>query len=262
MHRGCFVSTPTLLLSGRRTPCPGTVRVCVCVPLLAVLSSCFARPPPSWGCPSFVLLFAFSLFVVVLFASFAPTVPPLSRAFSGFRPRVLCALALCGFFFCHPPFFFHVSFVTFCRSVLGSLFVAPRPPFPLFISPFLFFFLLVFFSRAFGVAPRPCLFCGSPAARLSMCSRCFCVFCLAFGCSLAAASPPPPLSVARLSSRFRSVSCVFPLLFCSCLLACASRRLSPPPGVRVVPCAVWCRSAALPFRLLFCSALLPCSVLF
>ena len=35
MHQGCFVWMPTPPLSDRRTPRPGPVRVCVCVPCLA-----------------------------------------------------------------------------------------------------------------------------------------------------------------------------------------------------------------------------------
>ena len=72
MHRGCFVRTPKPALSGRRTPRPGPVLVCVGQLLLAgsgvpasrarfgaphlflwpvSLRSLFARRPPGWGCP-------------------------------------------------------------------------------------------------------------------------------------------------------------------------------------------------------------------
>ena len=117
------------------------------------------------------------------------------------------------------------------------------------------------------VPPTPlssCLFCWSPPARLSVCSRCFCVSHLAVGWSLVVAAPPPPSCVTRFSSLplgapfFGFFS--FSLLLCSCPPAwrpSAVLAVCCPPGACVVPCAVWCCAAALPFRRVFCGDVLP-----
>ena len=55
---------------------------------VAALSFCSPSPPPGCGCPLLVLLIAFPFFFFFLLAL------TLSRAFSSFRPRVSCALAL------------------------------------------------------------------------------------------------------------------------------------------------------------------------
>ena len=46
MHRGCFVSTLTPPLLDRRTHCPGPVRVCIYVLLLARLGELAPRHVP------------------------------------------------------------------------------------------------------------------------------------------------------------------------------------------------------------------------
>ena len=54
---------------------------------------------------------------------------------------------------------------------------------------------------ALGLGAVCCLFCWPPASRLAMRSRLFCVCCLAVGCSLVfAAPPPPPFCVSQFSS--------------------------------------------------------------
>ena len=67
---------------------------------LAVLSFFFAPPPPGWGCPFLVLLFAFSF--LFFFSSVPPLQAPLlSPTFCSFRPWLPLALVLCVFF--SPP---------------------------------------------------------------------------------------------------------------------------------------------------------------
>ena len=63
------------------------------------------------------------------------------------------------------------------------------------------------------------LFCWSPACRLFVPSRCFCVFRLAVGCSLVVAAPPPLWCLAVFVPAAWSPPFFFPLLLCSCLLA-------------------------------------------
>ena len=117
-----------------------------------------------------------------------------------------------------PPFFFSAALLlpAFLALVAGSRRLLPPPP------------------------PSSCLFCWSPAARLSVRSRCFFVFCLTFGCSLVFAPPPPLLCLAVFVAAARCSVFFLLLLLCSCLaLVGGCRRLLPPLcGACVVPCAV------------------------
>ena len=172
MHRGCFVWTPTLALSGRRAPRPGPPCLCACVPLLAGsgepapracfgaphlflwslwLRSSFAPPPPGWGCPvcGCCCVWSSSSF---FFPSICAAL--LSLVFCVFRPRVPWALASC----CPPappPFLFFLFF---------SLFF-PLPPRSLFLA--CFSFVLFFCSHCFSL---PVSFCAPP---LSLAFRLF-----------------------------------------------------------------------------------------
>ena len=193
MHRGYFVWTQTPPLSGRRAPCLGPTRVCVCLPFLAGsggpasrarsgaphLSCCLscALFPSGLGLPClWVLLGFFFLFPF-------PVAPPLFPALRVFRPGVPWAFASCcppfppplfflSLLFLCPLFFFFsapaVSGVS-CFPAPGALglraLLSPRPPPPVvfFPPPFLFFFLpafplflgflFVFFCRWCGAGP-------------------------------------------------------------------------------------------------------------
>ena len=201
--------TPTTPFAGPRTPRPGPALVCVCSSFLAGSAGrppghvlvrltfplaafffCFARPPRAGVAP----LFAFFLIASFLCA------PPLSPSLSGFRPRVPWALALC---FPLPPSSF------FCAPVLSGFVWFPAP-------------------GALGLGAVCCLFCWSPACRIFVRSRCFCVFRLAVGCALVVAAPPSPLDV----SRFSSLPLAPPPFFFLCCFALARllgarRRFSP-----------------------------------
>ena len=216
---------------------------CACVPpswpgragwppgrVLVHLSFSFGRfvfllcSAPSWlGLPlscSFVCLPP-SFFVLF----FSCCTPSLSLALSGFRPRVPWALVLCFSFHCHPFLWFFSLFF----SSFSFFFCAPA------VSGFLWFPA----PGALGPGAVCCLFCWSPASRLFVRSRCFGVSCLAVGCSLVVAAPPPPFCVSWFSSLplgalfgffgFFLFSLPPLLLPAGSALAGGSRRLVPPP---------------------------------
>ena len=290
VHRGCFVWTPTppLWVGGRHAQVPC---VCACARpswpgragrtpqrVLVRLTFSFGRfvfplcwAPSGLGLPlfwsfvfpplppfAFVLLFFFLLFCA----------PPLSLAFSGLRPVVLWALALCFVCFSRPPAArLSVRFRLVCVSRLAvrcSLVVAAPPPPPLlclsvFAAPARclgFFFLpprapvvsgFLWFPApgALGLGAVRCLLCWSAASWLSVRSHLFRAFRLAVGCSLMVAAPPPPLCLAVFVAAARC--CVPCAVLCvpGCVAAprcCALCR--PVLCCRVLCCfvaLVWCR---------------------
>ena len=160
VHRGSFVWTPTPPLFGRRTPRPGSARVCVRAPLrlvrraslpgafwcaspfpVAVLSFFFVRPPLGQGCPRFWWFF---------FLAFFPFFFPLSSHPPLAPPRCLWLFVLPGpgcpgpwrslFLLCSPPprpsFFFLLcspSYILHTRSPTpdhSSLGACGRGPLP------------------------------------------------------------------------------------------------------------------------------------
>ena len=171
---------------------------------LAALSFCFARPPPGWGCPFLVPMFAF--FLLVLLALRASVV-----SFFLWLPapdaRGLGAL------FCFPPSPSCGFFVSFAPVVSGVLW------FPAL--------------GALSLGSVCCSFCWSPASLLFVRPRCFYVFCLAVGCSLVVAAPPPFCVSWFLSLPLGARPP--PSVFFCCCFACllgARRRFSssaPPP---------------------------------
>ena len=222
MHQGCFVWTPTPPLSGRRTPRPGPVRVCVCVlswpgragrppgrVLVRLTVSCghflllslSARPPLGWGCPACV----FSGF-------FSPLVrcPCLRRSvFSGpgcLGPWRLLVLP-------PPLFWFFFLFL-------------PPPPACLVVR-FVFFFRGFFFLPLFSSC---CAGCAVPGWCAVVCRACWFVllWALCFGgslCALALCCSVP-------------LACGLPLCVVACCVVCA--RSCRAGGVALPLAALWC----------------------
>ena len=215
---------------------------------LAALSFCFARPPPGWACPRLGPLFAlpfpscfFFPFSVVVFLA-----PPLSPAVSGFRPRepwawALCVVCFVGLALLGSPCAL-VSLVSPGRWLLSGGGLPPPfclslvlPPLGAWLSffflplcaPVVSVFLWFRAPAALGLGAVFCLFCGPPAARLSVRSCLACVTCLAVGCFLLVATPPP--FVSRGFLRCRSVLLSF---FYSCVVrpCCLWLSLVSGPG--------------------------------
>ena len=199
--------------------------------------------------------------------------PPLSPAFSGFRPRVPWALALCFVCFSRPPAArLSVRSCRICVSCLAVgcfLVVAPPPPLPFCVSPFsslllgaLVFFLLLLWApvvSGFLWCPAPaalglvrCLLFWPSASRLSVRSGLFRAFRLAVGCSLVVAAPPPPSPF--VSRGFRR-SCSLPWFFFLlplCALVVSGFLWFPAPGalgLGAVRCLLfWPSASRLPVR--------------
>ena len=168
---------------GRAAWPPGRVLVCLTLPL-AASSFCFPWPPPGWVCPFLGLLFAFPFFYSFSSLSLHP---PVSCFLLFPAPPALGLGAVCR----PPPFFFSFLFLVSCFSLWPACFAVS--------------FLPVFCGFVCLSSP-PHLFCGSPAARLSVRS---------LGCSRAVAAPSPPWCVFHSCRRCRSVFRVFCPLLCS-----------------------------------------------
>ena len=163
--------------------------------------------------------------------------PPSSCLFCWSRVARLSVCSCC----------FYVS-----RPAVGCSLVAALPP-PLSPSVSRGFrrcrWLVRFFSavsRCSSAASLPLLLfilLVSRCSALRVPSLCFCVSCLAVGCSLVVASPFPP-SVSRgfrpcgSVLRFFFLSAALLLPACLALLSGSRLLLPPPPDACVVPCAV------------------------
>ena len=265
-------SAPPLSLAffGFRPRVPWASALCVvCVVLASFVSS--ARPlaaawwlPPPPPPPSLFVSRAFRrLRQLPCFFSLLRA-PPLSPAFSGFRPWLPRALALCVVCFVGLPLLGSpgalVSFVSPAWPLAAPLWLLPPPP--LCVSrfsslplgaPFVFSLSLCasvvsrFFwfpaPGALGLGAVCCLRCWPLASPLSTRSRLFCVFRLAVGSSLLAAAPPPPF-VSRGFHRRRSVLCAMccPVL---CVPGCGAAPRCGVPRLPVLCCCVLCCFVAL-----------------
>ena len=223
-----------------------------CPPPLSFVSPCFSR------C-RFVLRWFFP----------SRCAPPLSLAFSGFRPRVPWALALCAV--CSVGLLLLGSLCALASFVVTAwLLAAPwwlSPP-PLFCV-WLFFSLPLcapFFFLSRCAPPLSLAFSGfRPRVPWALALWAVCSVDLPLldsSCALASfvvtawplAAPwwllrPPHRPF--LSGGFRRCCSVLCSFF---LLVGGSHRLLPPcPGACMVPCAVWCCRAALPFRVVCCA---------
>ena len=238
----CVCACACSLLPGQAGRPPG----CVMVRLsfrIALLATCFAQPPPGWGCPLPVVLFAFLRFFVVFFVLFfrAPAVPgvlrlpalgalrlgtlpcdffqphrffcaPLSPAFSGFR--VGCPGPWrCAVSFRTPPFLVCLAAVfTFCGFYLRG----PRPPWfaIYFPSPsFSSFAFPPFFcvSRQFFFPPR-FSFCRSSCCSALPVLLCCCTVCCLSCCGV------PPCCVVGFCALWGVLWCGFPCVVLCCVV--------------------------------------------
>ena len=184
---------------GRACRPPGRIFVRLTFPP-AALSFCLARPPPGWGCPFLVPLFAF------LRLSLFPLRASVVSFFLWFPAPGALGL---GALFSFPPSPSRVVFLFFCAPAFSG--------FLCFAAP-----------GALSLGAVCCLFCWSPASRLFVRSRCLFVFRLAVGCcSLVVAAPPSLLCLAVFVAAARCPPLFF--LLCSAL-ACflgARRRFLP-----------------------------------
>ena len=249
---GSHAGVHVLALPGRvrRAGLPGAIWCASPFPL-AALSFCFARPLPGWGCPFLGPLLALSLFPCppppffflssggpscllpslvsgpgclgpwrFVFLSSPPPrpvvfffcVPPLSLVFSGFRPRVPWALALCAVCFVGLPLLGSpcslASFVFPARLLAAPWWLLPPPPprlsclavslaasrcsvFFFIVRPRCLWLSLISSPGALGLGAVGCLFCWPPVSLLSVRSRLVSVSRLAVGCSLVVAAPHP-----------------------------------------------------------------------
>ena len=243
VHPGFFVSARTPPFSGRRTPSPGPVRVCVCslfLPGSGRLASWARFGAPHFSCGRSRCLLCFlglsgrglPVFCVAAWPLwFFPALAPCSLAH--------LSLPLLG---SRVPFLMVFSFVRFlfpCLAPLCSLFCAAPPPHAIFCLAVLFASLLESFFFAFHFWVLGFLF--------------FCffgrVFLLFGGGGFLAFFHPPCVCRARccVSSLVAVVSCL---------------RLSQCAGLCCLRPA-WCRAVALPLgllRLLAMRALLCCSL--
>ena len=185
MHRGCFVWTPTLPPSGRRTPCPGPARALFCRVWRAGLRGAFwCSSPIFWPfCPS-AFHGPLRAGAAPAWVCFPPSPPPslssrslmprLSPTFCDFPPWVPLVLApfICS---CPPPL---VLF--FC------LFVCPL--FPALLCSASLLSLAVPFSSfrprvVLRVSPPPLFFSLPPPPASSLCVSCLVLPAVAVFCA-------------------------------------------------------------------------------
>ena len=209
---GCFSRPPAAWLFVRSR--------LVCVSRLAVGCSLVVSPPP----PLFVsrgfwrsCLVPWWCFFFFFFFPFFPCAPPLSPAFSGFRPRVPWASALCVVCFVGLP---PLGSPCACPSFVLSawLVVAPRrllpPPPPLFVSRFSSLPLgavvccVVLCVPGCGAAPRCCALCPPVLCCPVLCCARW-VPLLVAPCPLALPVALGPCALRRCVLRCSPVLCVF-----------------------------------------------------
>ena len=293
MHQGCFVWTPTPLLSGRRTPRPGPARVCLCVLFLAGSgrpASWVRSGAPHLSCGRFVLLLCsapsglglpvplFSFPSFFLFPSRAPAVSGF-LCIPGLSAMGLGALRLLRcpphppppffpfFFFCSAPLCLGVSVVSGPGCPGPLRFVTARPPPPLSVS--LFVLLLWFSLRSrFFVVPAALGFCTACLGFSFLLRARPCVWyvhCVLGLCPLPASGGCSCLAVSRVLLCGAAVCCGLLGVVRSCLpVPCGAGVVLS--GV-LVCCVVGFVAGGLPwalsppFLLVSCGVLLCCAVL-
>ena len=229
-------------------------------PPVLPLAAPWCLPPP----PFYSVWLVSSLLLGVPPPLFFLYAPPLSLAFSGFRPRVPTALALC--FVCFVGLLLLGSLCAlsfFCvspgRWLLPGGCCPPPPPPAAWCSVLFFFALCAPVLSGFLWFPAPgalrlgaahCLLCWPPASRLSVRCRLFRAPRLAFGCS-PVVSAPPPHPLLCLAVFVASARCCVPcVVLCSvcrvAVLRCAARCVARCGAV--VCCVVLLRSVGAPAR--------------
>ena len=222
----------------------------------------FLPPPPPFLCLGVFVAPAWCLGVVFFFFFFFPffsCAPPLSPAFSGFRPRVPWASALCVVCFVGlPPLGSPCACPAFVLS--AWLVLAPRrllpPPPPLFVSRFSSLPLGAV-CRVLRCAVRPSLRCCAALCSLGAAACCavpsVAARCPGALCSAALRFAVFPRAVCVLSWR-GGACCCWPL----CFVLCVSRGavlcvLCPLRFVRCCASLCWCARVVL---FVWCSLLL------
>ena len=253
-----------------RPPAPGSSCASFVSPAWPLAALWWFLPPPFPFCVSrfsLLLLGALVFFVFFFFFPFFPCAPPLSLAFSGFRPRVPWASALCVV--CSvglPPLGSPCacpSFVLSASLVVALRWLLPPPPPPLFVSRFSWLPLGAV-CRVLCCAVPPWVRCC--AALLRVVSSGVVLSCAVL-CSLgAAACCAVPSGAARCPGALCSAAlcfAVFPRAVCVlswrggacccsllCFVLCVSRAavLCVPCPLRSVRCCAslcWCARVVL-----------------
>ena len=190
--------------------------------------------------------------------------PPLSLAFSGFRPRVPWALALCFVcFVCLPLLGSPCALSFFCVSPGRWLLpggCCPPPPLPLGV-PFFFFLRCSRLSLVSGpgcIGPRRCALFALLASRFSA-SRAFSpLSCLPSGrWLLPSGRCPPPLFVSRGFCLVARVCRVLCCAVCPGLRCCAALLRVVWPGVVLLCAVLFCCAGLVPLLVVPCPLVLP-----
>ena len=264
-----------------------------CLALHALLPR-LCVPPGRWllpggGCCPPPPLLCLAVFVAaarcsVLFFFFLRCVPPLSLAFSGFRPRVPWALALYSFFFLLPPasrLFSPVFCLPLGRWLLPGG-CCPSPSLPFCVSRFsslpLGALFVLFFTSSSCVRPR-CLWLSLVSGPGCLGFSALCVVCfvgLPLLCSRCALTsfvlpawplaalwwlppPPPPFFCVSqfwslpLGAVWRVLCCVVsPWVRC-----CAALLRFVPHGVVLLCAVLFCCARLVPLLVVPCPLALP-----
>ena len=224
------------------------------------LPLCLAGFVPAARCPPF-------------FVFFSLRAPPLSLAFSGFRPRVPWALALCfvcfvGLLLPGSPCALSFFCVSPGRWLLPGGCCAPPPPAAW--CSFLFFFFFVVRPRSLRLSlvsgpgclgPRRCALFALLASRFSALCAFSPLSCLPSGRWLlpGGCCPPfPPFCVSRFSSLPLGAVCrVLCCAVCLGLRCCAALLRVMLPGVVLLCAVLFCCARLVPLLVVPCSVVLP-----
>ena len=242
---------------------------------------CCPPPPPS---PSVSRGFRRSRSVPWFFFSLSFRAPPLSPAFSGFRPRVPWALALCFVCFSRPPTAWlsvRSRLVCVSRLAVGCspVVAAPPPPLPFCVSRFsslllgaLVFFFFFFFLCAPPLSPtfsgfRPrvpwastlCVVCfvGLPLLGSPCAFRSFVLSAWPLAAPWWLLPPPPFVSRGFSSLPLGAVCRVLCCAVCPWVRCCAALLRVVSPGVVLSGAVMLCCARLVPLLVAPCPLALP-----
>ena len=199
-----------------------------------------------------------------------PVCAPVVLAFSGFRPRVRWALALCFVCFVGLPLLGSPCALSFffgsphCWLLPGGC--CPPPPLPLG-APFFFIFALCApvvsgFLRfpapgALGPGAARCLLCWPTASRLSVCAS-FVPPVWLLAAPWWVLPPPAPFCVSRFSSLPLGAVCrVLCCAVCPGLRCCAALLRVVSPGVVLLCAVLFCCARLVSLLVVPCPLVLP-----